>query len=1569
MNPTSNTDRVSSPASTGGAGTFFEQHVNAYWLALLLVRGIPPVLHDCTVDAVHMQTEHLGWHTDDFLIVGKNGSGQLRKLAGQVKRTFIVSAGNNECKKAVQDFWRDFKNPQEFSPDSDRFVLVTLRGTDTLLRHFSGLLDCARASRDNADFEHRLNTPGFIDKKAVLYCNEIQKIVGEAEDRDVLSSEVWPFLRVLHVLSLDLNTDTAQTEATIKSLLAHTADKPDAIGVADATWDALLHEASQGMSKARSYQRCNLPAELIQRHCPIADTEQRALLALNEVTEHYLKVTRRNLIRGSLIPRSSTHQLLDKINENDTNGADCVLTGKAGGGKTGCVIECVEALRQSDDVAVLAFRLDRIKPVSSTRELGQCLGLEESPAFVLAKAAEAMSRDAVLIIDQLDAVSTTSGRSAEFFEVVEDLLDEVQGLRNSVKFHVVVVCRKFDWENDHRLRRPLGKECVEVSVTDFSMAEVKAVLQDSGFKPELFETRQLELLRLPQNLSLFLDTNYGRGTRPTFFTQKDLFDRYWDEKRQVVKNRMDSPSDHWMDVIQMLCNKMTESQQLSVLRETLDKFPPDYRDLMMSEGVLSFDQNRYGFGHEAFFDYCFARGFVANDESLTTFLKKSEQHLFRRAQVRQVLIYLRDADPERYCEELRALLTDENIRYHLKDLAVAVAVDMPNPEEAEWNILAPWIKFELDAIKSGTPNTDKFVSLVWNRFFTSQSWFQIADAKGLIADWLASRNDDLVNAGVDYVGFHQSHSGDRVADLLEPFVGKGGDWPQRFKSVMQSADLTNSRKFFELFLKLIDDGTLDDDSSDSTFWDDLHSLEDGHADWISEAFSHWLLRRLSITQKTASGRGSPNWRGLFDHSDYSSVYISKAATQAPDKFVQYVLPVILKISDAAIVPDRNKLPKYDAVWRLFFFDHDTIARAYREAVALALEKLAESNSDRIVEILADLRSRETYMANFLLLRSYIAGAKYFADDAVSELCNKTWRFECGYSDSRYWTAIQLIEAVTPLCSDENRAKLEEAILGYTTDYERAPGGHKSRGHACFALLSGIPVELRSERAQNRYGELERKFGTNESEPREMETYVVGSPIDKIAGKKMTDEDWLNAIEKYNLVREFSWDNPTKGGATELAGMLQERVQEEPERFAGLSLRFPSDTNPAYMEHMLRGLKETEVSSELKLKVCRKAYKAYSESDDECAKAIADLLGSIKELLPNDAVKMLDWLATGHSDPEQELWIEEVTGDTPDYREDILNHGINTTRGRAAEAIRDLIRWDDSYIDRFRTTIEKLAGDRSLSVRACAASVLLYVTNHDWEFAFEQFDRLIKPQGDQTNSDCLLANPYVDHFIYHGLRDHFGRFRDVIERMLRSELSEISEAGARLASLAVLYQHTDAGDLVEESIRGNASQRRGVAQVASANIGRKDCRSWAEQKLLLFFNDHDSEVCQEAARCFHRLEGQSLESYEDLINKFCDSAACQTDSFSLLHTLEESSHHLPDITYDVCKKFLDRFSDEARDIRTRRALDVTAIPKLVFRTYHQHLNDDNLAAKCLDLIDQMCLERIYGVRQEMDEYER
>ena len=54
------------------------------------------------------------------------------------------------------------------------------------------------------------------------------------------------------------------------------------------------------------------------------------------------------------------------------------MTGRAGSGKTGCVVEIVEGLRERG-LPVLAFRLDRVLSVSTTTDLGCHLNLEESP--------------------------------------------------------------------------------------------------------------------------------------------------------------------------------------------------------------------------------------------------------------------------------------------------------------------------------------------------------------------------------------------------------------------------------------------------------------------------------------------------------------------------------------------------------------------------------------------------------------------------------------------------------------------------------------------------------------------------------------------------------------------------------------------------------------------------------------------------------------------------------------------------------------------------------------------------------------------------------------------------------------------------------------------------------------------------------------------------------------------------------------------------------------------------------------------------------------------------------------
>ena len=1283
---------------------------------------------------------------------------------------------------------------------------------------------------------------------------------------------------------------------------------------------------------------------------------ERAGVAVREATSQYLNIARRQLIRQTLVPRAAAEKLLSRLKGGAT---DSVVTGKAGSGKTACVVEVTEALRERG-LPVLTLRLDRMpfQSVSTTADLGRHLDLEESPVLVLVEAAEAAGRPGVLIVDQLDAVSTMSGRTSSMFDVVEGLLQEARGTRPRAVLHTVVVCRAFDWRHDHRLRRllPSGSdpqaEAGKVEVTEFTVDEVKSLLNDAGFHPATFQGRQLEILQLPQNLSLFLEAGSDASQAPAFRTAMQLFEWYWTEKRQAVAERIAPPVDQWMEVIKTLCDEMTSSQQLSVPREALDNFTTAYVSQLASEGVLTFDGHRYGFGHESFFDYCFARVFIRRQETLVSFLKCSEQHLFRRAQVRQVLAYLREENRTRYVKELRDLLSDDDIRVHIKDLAFALLAEVPDPTDDEWTIWQQWIAPALKAIDEGVSNRDKLSEIAWLRFSGSSSWFEATDQRGIVKEWLASSNDWLTGMAVTYLGRHQNRSPNRVAALLGPYADQGDEWTSRLRSIVSWADLHTSRRFFNFFLHLVDNGTLDEAQGSNTFWSMIRALCNNRPEWVPEVVAHWFRRRLSVIRVAGTDLRSQDFFGY----DQSAAEIFKASAKlAPAAFVGHVLPVVLEVSDFAQFDDTP--PKHDAVWPfLMKTEHPRSAEACLLELAGALGTVAHENTMDLCEVIGELRSRHTNVANYLLLALYTGGATRYADEAVALLCDEPWRFQCGFSDSPQWCAMEAIRAVFPHCTAESGKRFEAVILGYIHPYERTKEGYKQAGWSRFALLSAIPSELRSARGNAHFEELKRKFGEPEGEPHGITAGVVVSPIKKDAATKMTDDQWLRAIAKHHSddSRHFSRDELT-GGASQLAQQLNAQAEEDPERFARLSLRFPMDANPAYLERVLSALVKASIASDLKLRVCRKAF---AESLGPCGQSIADVLGKVEDRLPDDAVQMLHQLVTEHEDPDREAWQEGY------YGGDILNSGINTTRGRAADAIRDLIFADATYIERFYPTLNQMTQDRSTAVLSCVAGTLCAVSYHDPALSMSLFQRMT------LSEDLLLATRYICRFIHARLRDNFTELRPIIERMLRSSASEVRKVGARFAGLAFLAHEHAADHLVDGALQGDAQRRFGIAEVAAANIAVPECRVWCETRLAALFDDDNPEVRREAASCFRQLQENSLDDYVDLIATFRDSKAFEENSFSILDALEKSPRRLPGMICEICEKFLDCLANRARDIRSRHAsgLPVRTVAKLIFRTYQQH-QADKWTSRSLDLIDRLCLEQISDAWHEFEQFER
>lgn len=266
---------VSSPLSTGGAGTVFEQHVGAMFLVLLLTRGIPAIFRDCQVDKVDFQTSRLGWETDDLLVICSSEN-ITRKMAIQIKRSFAVRKSDG-CKETIRRFWNDF-NADRFNPNRDALILATLSRTDNL-GGFNSLLACARSSPGAADFKDRLETPKFVSDTTRRCYQQIRSIVDSVDSSDSVSEDrFWCFLKTMYVLFFDFTTDTAQHEAMVTQLLIQSSGDSDTMDAARDTWHELVAVASDAASRAKPFCRSDLPASLLERYSAISAPKLQKLM-------------------------------------------------------------------------------------------------------------------------------------------------------------------------------------------------------------------------------------------------------------------------------------------------------------------------------------------------------------------------------------------------------------------------------------------------------------------------------------------------------------------------------------------------------------------------------------------------------------------------------------------------------------------------------------------------------------------------------------------------------------------------------------------------------------------------------------------------------------------------------------------------------------------------------------------------------------------------------------------------------------------------------------------------------------------------------------------------------------------------------------------------------------------------------------------------------------------------------------------------------------------------------------------------------------------------------------------
>ncbi|MEA5471422.1 hypothetical protein [Spirulina sp. 06S082] len=642
---------------------------------------------------------------------------------------------------------------------------------------------------------------------------------------------------------------------------------------------------------------------------------------------------------------------------------------------------------------------------------------------------------------------------------------------------------------------------------------------------------------------------------------------------------------------------------------------------------------------------------------------------------------------------------------------------------------------------------------------------------------------------------------------------------------------------------------------------------------------------------------------------------------------------------------------------------------------ISLSTLAKNEPEQFREFIKEIKNSQFETIQFLLIRAYSANGKEFADDAINYLCENPMRFQIGYGGNSgnihaapYWTARELVQATTPYCSSDRLLKLTHLLFDYYPEKEYVTQNNLTlRGYAQFILLDAIAVERRTVEVEGRLEEWKRKFISIEfldrsgkiEPPKPMKADIVGSPITEEADKKMTNEQWLKAIVKYNQEGAGLWferDGQLVGNARELAIHIQYKAKQEPMRFAKLLHQFSSNTNTVYFNNILWGIAETNLDLDLDIVVDTLKY-CHELTNKPCGSSISWLLTKKSNLpWPSEIFDIIIWYALNDPNPERESWRTEASSGQVYYGGDPFTAGINSVRGSAFGAIGNLIASDPDRTEYFIPTLQNAVSDRSIAVRTCVAQPLVALLNFDRDLAVKLLQELCKTE------DILLGTRWIERFLKYATYTHFKTLQPILERMILSDVKPAREVGSRQICLAALHEEA-ARNLANECLHHTSIHRKAVAKISVANLRSPDYCQSCEDFLVQLVNDPDEEVCIEVARCFHLFEGKELENYTNLIETFVRSKAFEIDSKSLFRALQKTTAELPDITYEVCAHYVQNILKS-----TEKNLGISGdnVSQLLIRTYSQK---KALQSQCLDLIDSLAEISAYGLEKNLASYER
>lgn len=1265
----------------------------------------------------------------------------------------------------------------------------------------------------------------------------------------------------------------------------------------------------------------------------LKDDDKRIIPRIQEINQEYRESF--NPLLSGFVHRKVFDDCIKAI----ANEKSIIISGNAGYGKSACT-EAILNYCEEKKIPYIAIKLDRRIPHRNCEVWGHTLGFPSSIAYSIHWVSR--NENAVIILDQLDALRWTQANSSEALTVCMELIRQVEYLNHerNKKIITVFVCRTYDLENDNNINSLFKKQDTlkndwkTIRVDVFEDDEVKEII---GKNYKNFLPKLKNLLKIPSNLYIWqhLDKN---EIYESCLTTSHLINNWF---KQICRKSTTAGLQERAinEVIKRIVDFLDKTGRLYIPKQNLNIEEAEL-DYLISSEIIILQNNKVSFVHQSILDYfisqsMFEKYFNDSNQPIEKIIgEKSKQNPSRRYQVQMFLQNILELDSNDFLLIGEKMLTSNNIRYYVRHIFYEILRQIEEPDE---NIT--------QFILTNYENNIFGNYLMDNTIFGKKQYISILMAHGILEHWyLKIEKKDIV---FNLLYSITPNFDDKIISFIKKYAFKNMNDDKQFMRCFIHDTTEENKEMFELRMMFYEKYP----EYIKKMFIDLKK--------IMEHFGKRLIQLIAFCLKNKIENYNI-YLSSYEELDSNNIFFIENT--------EYILNELLPY-----IPKESPLNIKYSNWNEKHINKYGIERTTVKLVKKATIELINKSPQNFWTYYKPYLGKGYHIFNEIILASLSNMPSKYSNQIIDYLIidfdKNIFDYTSGAEDQLGLTG-EILKIHGNTCTKERLSILEDKIYKYISPY--ATEWYKQRieqnktkksppvywsfwGDLQYKLLQHLPEKKVSKKTKDLLNVLHRRFYkvplhySNSN----IHSGWVTSPV---SGKNISKTQWLQIITSSKLenqkcsklveVKDGFIDSSSEAYARD----FQMVVKQNPQEMIEIILKNKEFVLPIFIDSLFLGIELSEKLEIIDFTILEKLFLEFPcDMKSYRASYFCGIIRNLKKVnwSPNIINQLIN-IALNHFNSEL-----SSNANQKDSCKTLCNNALNSVKGRAAMAIGHLLQENKEFFSQFKDIIEKMSTDKNPEVCFAAMYALYPSYNINKEWAEKNILHLY--ESDIRTTSFFNSN----NMLFHLYSTYKERVIKIVENCFESEDQELIEIGGH--TICEFYIHF--GEFKETMLPAkakNEEQVKALLEMAILYLANNDYHELAKE-IILTYKNANIDLTFPLSKIFNKRYIDSIHDKE-FLKELMESKVNRNLVQAFVNYLEENVISIifyKDIILQLCENILQM---KLEDFKKQWGLE-DDISKLIISLYDKAINTDKqIADKCMDLWDIMFERQWRSVRE-------